>query len=122
MAARTLLFDDLTNEPDATTLRFSVDERAFEVDLTVEHRKEFDDFVARYIAVARPVGKQPKAKASKPEGPSPAVLRAFARDNGLECAPKGKVPASVLTAFLAAAAPGSSDTTDTGTHTATRPS
>jgi hypothetical protein len=110
MAKKTVvsLVDDLTGEPADTTVRFGLDSREYELDLTDANAAKLRDAFARYIAVARrPAGgRRASGAAEKPAKPfsgfDPAAVRAWAAGNGYTVSPRGRIKAEVLEAFRAA--------------------
>jgi hypothetical protein len=110
MAKKTVVLrvDDLNGEPADTTVRFGLDSRDYELDLTEANAKGLRDALARYVAAARKVSgrrgasinvEQP-AKAFK--GFDPAAVRAWAASNGFTVSPRGRIKAAVVEAFRAA--------------------
>jgi hypothetical protein len=108
MAKKTtvLLVDDLNGEPADTTLRFGLDAREYEVDLTEENARELRELFGRYIRAARRVSGRQRSTAApaKPAfaGVDPAAVRAWAKGNGVEVSPRGRIKADVIEAFRAA--------------------
>src|SRR4051812_12538929 len=109
MAKKTtvVLVDDLNGEPADTTLRFGLDSRDYELDLTDENAQELRELFGRYIRAARTVSggrRRSTAGAVKPvfTGVDPAAVRAWAKGNGIEVSPRGRLKADVLEAFRAA--------------------
>jgi hypothetical protein len=110
MATKTIviLVDDLTGEPADTTLRFGLDARDYELDLTEDNARELRELFDRYIPAARRVSGRPRAAstaaAAKPafSGVDPAAVRAWAHSNGITVSPRGRIKADVITAYRAA--------------------
>jgi uncharacterized protein (DUF4415 family) len=123
MAQKTtvVLVDDLNGEPADTTLRFGLDAREYELDLTEDNARELRELFGRYIPAARkaPGRQRATAKPAKPAkatksaeptqpakaafaGVDPAAVRAWAKGNGVEVAPRGRIKADVIEAFRAA--------------------
>ncbi len=110
MAKKTVvtLVDDLTGEPADTTVRFGLDSRVYELDLTEANARQLRDAFARYIPAARKTsgGRRASAAAEQPpkafEGFDPAAVRAWAASNGYSVSPRGRIKAQVLEAFRAA--------------------
>jgi Lsr2 len=110
MAKKTVvvLVDDLNGEPADTTVRFGLDSRDYELDLTEANARELRDAVARYIPAARKVsgGRRASVAVEKPakafEGFDPAAVRAWAASNGFTVSARGRIRAEVLEAFRAA--------------------
>ncbi|MCU1615272.1 MAG: LSR2-like protein [Frankiales bacterium] len=108
MAKKTtvVLVDDLNGEPADTTLRFGLDAREYELDLTDENARELRELLGRYISASRRVSdRRPgTAAAAKPAfaGIDPAAVRAWAKGNGVDVSPRGRIRADVIEAFRAA--------------------
>jgi hypothetical protein len=103
-----ILVDDLNGEPADTTVRFGLDSRHYELDLTEANARELRDAFSRYVAAARKTsgGRRASAAAEKPakafQGFDPAAVRAWAAGNGYTVSPRGRIRAEVLDAFRAA--------------------
>src|SRR4051794_33638350 len=110
MAKKTVvtLVDDLTGEPADTTVRFGLDSREYELDLTEANATTLRDAFAGYIAVARKTagGRRAPGTAEKPAKPfsgfDPAAVRTWAASNGYTVSARGRIKAEVLKAFRAA--------------------
>jgi hypothetical protein len=110
MAQKTvvILVDDLNGEPADTTVRFGLDSREYEMDLTEANARELRDALARYIPAARKTSGRRRASAAdqKPaeafKGFDPAAVRAWAAGNGYTVSTRGRIRADVLEAFRAA--------------------
>lgn len=108
MAKKTavVLIDDLNGDPADTTIRFALDSREYELDLTDENAQELRELFNRYIAAARKVsrGRRSTAGPAKPAftAVDPAAVRAWAQGNGIKVSPRGRIKADVLEAYRAA--------------------
>ena len=109
MAKKTtvVLVDDLNGEAADTTIRFGLDSRDYELDLTDKNADELRKLFDRYIAAARTVSggrRRSTAAPTKPvfSGVDPAAVRAWAKGNGIQVSPRGRLKADVLEAFRAA--------------------
>ena len=110
MAQKTVvvLVDDLDGEPADTTVRFGLDSREYELDLSEANAQALREAFARYIPVARKTsgGRRVSATAGKPakafQGFDPAAVRAWAAGNGYTVSPRGRIRAEVLEAFRTA--------------------
>src|SRR3954468_19733255 len=110
MAKKTVvtLVDDLNGEPADTTVRFGLDSREYELDLTEANATELRNAFGRYISVARKTsaGRRAPAAAEKPakafNGFDPAAVRAWAASNGYTVSARGRIKAEILEAFRAA--------------------
>lgn len=95
--------DDLDGEiPADETVSFSLDGTAYEIDLSAENARELREGLARFVAAARTVGKAARGKGStggKRQGPAPADVRAWARENGHEVPDRGRIPAELVDAY-----------------------
>ncbi len=109
MAKKTtvVLVDDLNGDPADTTMRFGLDSREYELDLTDGNAQELRELFNRYIPAARKVsGGQRRSTAGPAKAEftavEPAAVRAWAKSNGVELSPRGRIKASVLEAYRAA--------------------
>ena len=110
MAQKTVvtLVDDLNGEPSDTIVRFGLDSREYELDLTEANARELRDALARYVLAARESSGGPRASAvaHRPAtgftGFDPAAVRAWAAGNGYTVSARGRIKAEVVAAFRAA--------------------
>jgi Lsr2 len=111
MAQRTqvVFTDDIDGSEADTTIRFAVDGAASEIDLSAVHAGEFRKAVQPFIDAARKAGGSGASRragtsraSSRPSGPSPSDVRAWAKDQGIEVKDKGRVPAELIVRFQAA--------------------
>jgi hypothetical protein len=93
-------------------VRFGLDGRQYEIDLSEEGAAEFRGDVQRYVDAARvigahngPRGRQPGARSRRstdaPPPNDPSAVREWARANGYQISDRGRIAASVLAAFEA---------------------
>ncbi len=113
-AQRTIirLIDDLDDteivDGAGQTVRFALDGRQYEIDLTNEHAEEMRAALDRYVQAARKVGgRQARTKATdaKPAAPvdySPRAVREWAKANKIIVSPRGRIPQNVVDQFRAA--------------------
>ncbi len=89
---KTVLVDDLNGEPAEETVRFGLDGRHYELDLTKGHAQQLRAELKAYVRRARPVA-----------APKPALeaaqIRAWAQENGYEVAPRGRIHRDVIEAY-----------------------
>jgi hypothetical protein len=109
MATRTevQLIDDLDQESLADeTVRFALDGKDYEIDLSKYHAEALRENLADYVSAARirKVGRQVKAAISsrRSSHEESARIREWATANGLKVANRGRIPASVVEAYHAA--------------------
>jgi len=106
----TQLIDDLdgTVLDDGNTLHFSLEGRAYEIDLSDENAKKLRDAFEPYISAGRAVGsaggstRRPGRSRSAASSRDLGAVRAWAEQNGHQVNSRGRIPASVLEAFDAA--------------------
>jgi hypothetical protein len=99
------LEDDLTGGPAEQTVRYAFDGSDYEIDLNAKNAAAFGKQLAPYIEHARKVGRaQPRrgGRASVNRQRSGDV-RAWAKEHGLAVSERGRIPASVLEQYQAAA-------------------
>lgn len=100
------LLDDLDGSKAAETVAFGLDGVGYEIDLSAKNartlRKAFDEFVgaARHIKAASTSAGRVGVRA-KAAGPSAAVIRQWANENGVPVSVRGRVSADVRAGYLA---------------------
>lgn len=122
MAKRTLIVDDLSGDTGAKTRRFSIDGTHYEIDLTEASFATLKAALRPFVKVARQTGaarpgatapvRRTKGRASgskrskRSEGPTEAaVIRAWARANGMAVTERGRVSPELQAAWAAAGSP-----------------
>lgn len=111
MAQRTVveLTDDLDGGPADERLTFSYDGQSYEIDLSKDNAQEFRAMMEAYAKAGRKLsdGRSSRQR-SAPEAKKPfdevdqRAVRAWARSNGVEVSPRGRIPARVLEQYRAA--------------------
>ena len=111
------LIDDLDEKvaPDVTTHTFSLDGTEYEIDLNPANARKLSKALEKFCdkgrVTRRPRGSRLSSNGRNGNGnghsPESTVeltraARAWALENGYDVAPRGRVPGSVLTAYLAA--------------------
>lgn len=110
MASKTVvtLIDDLDGKEiggDGGTVAFTFDGMSYQIDLAEKNLAKFRKALNPYIAAATKVqgqsnpGRRGRRKAASTD---PQQIRAWARSHGHEVSARGRVPASVVTAYKAA--------------------
>jgi Lsr2 len=107
MAQRTqvVFTDDVDGSEAIGTVKFGLEGTAYEVDLSQKNADKLTKVLAPYIAAARKTANSPArraAKSTRPAGPRPQEVRAWAKDQGIEVKDKGRVPAELIVKFQAA--------------------
>ncbi len=105
-------YSDLSGEEiteGSPTVSFVVDGVGYEVDLTPSERKQFEDAMAPYVAIARRAtgpGRRSSgsnaSSSSKSSGVDAKAVRAWAQEQGLDVPARGRVPASIIEAYQSA--------------------
>ena len=101
---RILLMDDMDGGPAATTVQFGFDGISYEIDLSEAHADQFARAMEPYVERARRVsrGSRRPAPAGRPGRHDQSEVRAWAREQGLKVADRGRIPAEVFARFEAA--------------------
>lgn len=93
------LVDDLDgqvlNPGEGETVRFAVDGKSYEIDLSGAHAEQLRAALQPFISAGRRVGAAPKPGRRRSSGDLDAV-RAWARENGLSVSDRGRVPRQVM--------------------------
>lgn len=106
-----LLVDDIDGTGDDATVRFRLDGVAYAIDLSSGHVRELHDALAPFIAAARRVRRgsrspdywgyaaPPIRRHSRAEV---QAMRAWAREQGISICDRGRLPNSVVDAYVRA--------------------
>lgn len=100
------LEDDLDGGPAAETVLFGFDGTDYEIDLSTKNAATFREQFVPFIEHARRLG---RGEARRPARTAASRrrsgdIRAWARDHGIEVSERGRIPASVVEQYQAAAA------------------
>jgi hypothetical protein len=100
----TKLVDDLDGDEAAETVRFALDGRQYEIDLSTANAARLRDQLAEFVAAARRAGG--RRSAGSGAAPRPAedrehgrAVREWARENGFKISDRGRIPVDVLQAY-----------------------
>jgi len=96
-----VLVDDIDGSPADETVSFALDGKDYEIDLSTKNAGKLRDAIAPYVGHARRSGRR-RAGRGGSSGPSPADIRAWARDNGFDVPDRGRVSSEVREAYAAA--------------------
>ncbi len=109
MARRTIvhLEDDLSGGAAHESVRFALDGRLFEIDLSEKNASQLRQILAPYIRAGRPVrGALGRVRRSalngSHDGLEPATVRAWANENGYAVSTRGRVSRELREAYLTA--------------------
>ena len=109
MAKQTIvtMLDDIDGTAAAETVMFSIDGRAYEIDLSERNAAKLRRALEPFTAKARRAGGTPPARSTVTNiaavGQSRnALIRAWAAAQGLSVPARGRIPQSVVTAYDAA--------------------
>jgi len=102
------LIDDIDGSQAAETVRFAVDGRTYEIDLSTEHAEGLRHSLAQFVAVARragrvePSSRRGQGRPGRPPGADSSAVRAWAAENGIAVSPRGRVPQAVVDQYTSA--------------------
>lgn len=104
-----VLVDDIDETEADETVSFGLDGKEYAIDLNTDNATKLREALAPYVAHARPVSgrggrrnNSASSRGSAGNGPAPAEIRAWARENGYEVPERGRVSAEVRDAYAAA--------------------
>ena len=104
----TIVKDDLDGSENAKSYKFSWGDDQYEIDLSDENAKELQDFLSKYINVAAKVtNRLPRGERSSSSNPAAdkaelRAIRAWAQEQGIDVAPRGRISADVQKKYHAA--------------------
>ena len=99
------LEDDLTGGRADETVRFAVEGIGYEIDLSAKNAAAFRKQLAPYVEHARKAGRAPGRRAGRTVASRrrSGDIRAWAQQHGLAVSERGRIPASVVAQYEAAA-------------------
>jgi len=108
----TRLVDDLDGSEAAETVRFALEGRQYEIDLSEDNAARLRDSLAAFVASARRAGGARGGRAAVPASAGAAAssrkatdrehgaaVREWARANGFEVSSRGRITTEILTAY-----------------------
>lgn len=102
------LLDDLTGQEAQETVRFGIDGRTYDIDLTTEHAAQLRDALSLYVQKARKTTSR-HAALTTAAGLSMTRkreelqrIREWAKENGHNPSSRGRISQTVLDAYVAA--------------------
>lgn len=99
-----VLQDDLNGGEPAQTLHFSLEGKAYEIDLTEQNAQALREALAPWIAAARRASvagiPQPRAKSGRAS--DTVDIRRWAKENGIPVSERGRISLDLRTQYEAA--------------------
>jgi hypothetical protein len=99
-----VLEDDLEGGPADETVRFGVGGTVYEIDLNKKNARAFRRQLAPFIEHARKAGRGQRRPRSSSSRRRSGDVRAWAKGQGIAVSGRGRIPASVVEQYEAAAA------------------
>ncbi|MCM2420161.1 Lsr2 family protein [Streptomyces sp. SID13666] len=93
------LSDDLDGGEAAETIVFGIDGKSFEIDLSAVNADKLRSALSPYVGAGRKHARSGKVYKRTAVAPDPAAVRAWARSNGFDVPPRGRIPKKVYEAF-----------------------
>jgi len=100
-----VLVDDLDGGAADETVSFALDGASYEIDLTHENAARLRDLLAPYVGHGRRVGggtRRARGSARAAGTANPAVVRAWAKEQGIAVNERGRISADLLAKYQAA--------------------
>jgi Lsr2 len=99
------LEDDLDGGPADETLRFGIGGAEYKIDLSKKNAKAFRKGVAPFVDHARKAGRGSRHRPARPSSTRERSgdIRAWAKAEGIAVSERGRIPASVVEQYEAAA-------------------
>ena len=110
MAKRTIevFHDDLDGSEGASTVKFGLDGKSYEIDLSEAHEKELRKALEKYVGAATLVSSHNTASTGRRKyGTGPARrdtkhIREWLRSQGVEISDRGRIPTDLMNRYNAA--------------------
>lgn len=105
---KVIIRDDLDGTENAKSYKFGWGDNQYEIDLSDDNAKELENFLSKYINVAAKVtNRLPRGEKSSSSNPAAdkaelRAIRAWAQEQGLEVAPRGRISADIQKKYHAA--------------------
>ena len=103
-----ILTDDIDGGKAVETVSFGLDGQLYEIDLGAKNAKNLRKAIAAYIEAGRKVGSSTRTRSASrkpvtaPGAADLSAIRAWAHDNGIQVAARGRVASSVVDQYVAA--------------------
>jgi hypothetical protein len=104
MASRTIvqMTDDTDGGPADETVRFALDGREYEIDLSEHNAKALRQVIEPYTAAGRRLTSRGRAVTRVETTVDTAAVRAWAASNGIEVSTRGRLPKDLVEQYRAA--------------------
>ena len=107
MAKRTtvVIHDDLDGSEGASTVKFGLDGKSYEIDLSEAHEKELRKALEKYLEAATQVtvhgaaGGGRRKYGTGPARPNTKHIREWLRSQGVEISDRGRIPTDLLNRY-----------------------
>jgi len=99
---RVELTDDMNGQPGAEAIEFGLDGRIYDIDLAEENAAELWRLLAPFIQVARP--RRIRKHVKNGHSGDAHLIRAWAAENGMPVAERGRISTGIRQAYRAAVA------------------
>jgi hypothetical protein len=101
-----IITDDIDGAEAAETVRFGLDGKDYEIDLSSTHAEQLREALAPYSSAARKVaakaGTRSTSRAGQGKSGETAAIRAWAQANGYEVSDRGRIHQKIQDAYRAA--------------------
>lgn len=100
-----IITDDLDGSDGAETVSFGLDGVTYEIDLSAKNRSKLEKALAPFVAAGRPSGPRYRRRgAGRPSDSSVgrSVVRAWAKEAGLQVSERSRISADVMHQYDAA--------------------
>jgi hypothetical protein len=99
------LEDDLDGGPAAETVRFGLGSSEYEIDLSKKNARAFRKGLSQFVEHARKAGRAESRRAARTSAnrQRSGDIRAWAKTQGIKLSERGRIPASVVQQYEAAA-------------------
>jgi hypothetical protein len=101
-----LLVDDIDGGEASETVSFALDGNNYEIDLSGKNASEMRDSFAKYVGVARKIGRSSSTSgrsgrrsggtSTAMDRDQAAAIRSWAKKQGLKVSDRGRIPATII--------------------------
>jgi len=95
--------DDLDGSENAETVSFGFEGKTYEVDLAKKNRAKLEKALGAFIEAGRKTSAPRRSRAAaNSSGPDRAVVRAWAKSQGIQVSERGRISAETIAKYEAA--------------------